>query len=66
LSTARAAYEHDFARHAAFPEQFLCVSGLDEGKTLCNERLDLFLLKKTSVRATLLQAPEAHPDRRSD
>jgi hypothetical protein len=42
----RSRYEHDLACHAPLPEQLVRLSCLGKRKSLRDERLDLFLLKK--------------------
>ena len=39
-------HEHDLARHASLPEQLVRLSCLGKRKSLCDEWLDLLLLKQ--------------------
>src|SRR5262245_64908722 len=56
LATLRAD-EHDLARHASRAEQLVCVSGLDQGESPRDERLDLLLLKQGEERDQIRAKP---------
>jgi len=49
-----ASLEHDLARHAFLPEQLVRASCLGNGKSLRDQRLDLFLLKEVQEGGQIL------------
>ena len=50
-------HEHDLARHASHPEQLVCLSCRNKRKSLCDEWLDLLLLKEVEQSDQILSKP---------
>src|SRR5262245_43172432 len=51
------AHEHDLADDASLAEQLVRASRLGKGKSLCDDRLDLLLLKEVEQRHQILAKP---------